>query len=282
MKKIFLFLLFSSFLFAQQNSSKSLTELKVEVQSTQRREHSAESMAQSGRRKSEIGNQILDFGLQNSESNIENPASSIQYQVTSIQPPASRKNPGLAIIYSLLLPGMGELYAGGYDSGKYFTIADGLLWGVFIGFDTYGNWKKDNYKSFAQSNAGVNIIGKDADYFANIGTYISIDEYNRIQDLNREYKKTYNVEKYYWDWKTEAQRKEYKQMWTSSESAYNNVRFAVGALILNRLISIINAVRLVSAHNKNLNNSNEVSFYFSCNQNPTLPERISLHIGTSF
>ena len=41
-----------------------------------------------------------------------------------------RKNPGMAVILSLLLPGMGELYAGSYDEGKIFTIADGVLWEI--------------------------------------------------------------------------------------------------------------------------------------------------------
>ena len=257
MKKIFLFLLFSSFLFAQENSNKSLVELKLEA-------HSVQGIAQS------------ELNL------IQHSVSGIRYQATSLQPSASRKNPGLAIIYSLLLPGMGELYAGGYESGKYFTIADGVLWGVFIGFDTYGNWKMDNYKSFARSNGGVNTDGKDADFFANIGTYISVDEYNRVQDLNRDYNLTYNSEKYYWRWTSEAQRKEYKQMWTSSESAFNNVRFAVGALILNRLISAINAVRLVSAYNKNLTVETSWNMSVGVNNQPTLPTSITFNFVKSF
>ncbi len=40
----------------------------------------------------------------------------------------SKKSVGLAAIYSLLLPGMGELYAEGFSSGKYFLIAEGVLW----------------------------------------------------------------------------------------------------------------------------------------------------------
>ncbi|MEJ2103128.1 MAG: hypothetical protein P8X47_00970 [Ignavibacteriaceae bacterium] len=52
-----------------------------------------------------------------------------------------KKSVGLGIIYSLLLPGMGELYAGDYNTGKYFTIADGVLWGTFIGMNVYSNWQ---------------------------------------------------------------------------------------------------------------------------------------------
>jgi len=39
-------------------------------------------------------------------------------------------------------------------------------------------------------------------------------------------------------------------MWVSSEQAHNDLRFVVGAMILNRIASMINAVRLVSAYNK--------------------------------
>ena len=253
MKKVFLLLLISSTIFAQEKSTAGLLELQYRFNA-----------------------------MQNQESIIQNPASCIEYQASNIPQVTSKKNPGLAILLSLVLPGMGELYAGGYDSGKYFTIADGVLWGVFIGFNSYGNWKLDNYKSFAQSNAGVNLDGKDETFFANVGIYMSVDEYNRVQELNRDFGNTYDNTIYNWNWSSNDQRKEYRNMWSSSESAFNNVRFAVGALVLNRLISAINAVRLVSAYNKNLNTQTDVSYYFSYKQYPTLPSSIVFNISKSF
>jgi hypothetical protein len=202
----------------------------------------------------------------NSTSRIKHQASSIQLQESRIkfqENELPKKSSGLAILYSLLLPGMGELYAESYNSGKYFTIADGILWGVFSGFDIYANWKENNYKSFAESKAEVKLMGKDAEYFANIGIYQSIDDYNTAMELNRNFSKTYNTSTHYWKWIDNDQRKEYRDMWSSSEQAYTNVRFVVGALVLNRLISAINAVRLVSAYNKNL--SQELSWNFSIN-----------------
>ncbi|MBP9084152.1 MAG: hypothetical protein KBH11_13810, partial [Bacteroidia bacterium] len=47
----------------------------------------------------------------------------------------------------------------------------------------------------------------------------------------------------------------------SSEQTFNDVRFVVGALLLNRVISAINAVRLVSKYNNNL--SQEVGWNVS-------------------
>ncbi len=193
-----------------------------------------------------------------------------------------KKSTALAIMYSLLLPGMGELYAGDYTIGKYLTAADGVFWGVLIGFETYGQRQEDNYKAFAQSNGGVTLDGKDEDFFARVGSYMSVDEYNTVQELNREYSKSYNVDTHYWGWESNDKRKEYRNLWTSSEQAYNNVRFAVGALILNRIVSVINAVRVVNKHNKNLSQELGWNLNFGVENNPTLPSTLKVNFSTQF
>jgi hypothetical protein len=163
-----------------------------------------------------------------------------------------KKNTGLAILYSLLLPGMGELYAEGYDSGIYFTIADGVLWTTVIGMNVYGNWQEDRYKSYAKVHAGIDPNGKDKDFFATISAYSSIDDYNNEKAFERDFKSMLDKQKYYWNWNSNEDRRTYRNMWSSSEQTFNNIRFAVGGLILNRLISVINAVRLTSRYNKKI------------------------------
>ncbi|HET54242.1 MAG TPA: hypothetical protein ENN33_03385 [Ignavibacteria bacterium] len=198
-----------------------------------------------------------------------------------LKPNPDKKKPGLAIIYSLILPGMGELYANAYDSGLYFTIADGVFWGAVAGFNIYGAWKEDNYRSFAESRGSVFLDGKDEKYFADIGNYVDIYQYNRTQELNRNFNAIYDETTHYWQWESNNQRSEYRQMWTSSENAYNNVRFAVGALILNRLASAVNAVRLVSAYNQRIeDNSWNVSVGMTTN--PNLPPSLNLNFVTKF
>jgi hypothetical protein len=172
-----------------------------------------------------------------------------------------KKNPGLAIVYSLLLPGMGELYADAYDSGVYFTIADGVLWGTYIGMNVYGNWQQDRYISYAQTNAGVSADNKDDDYYATIGEYLSVDQYNDQKAFERNFDEMYNTEQYFWKWNTSEERKNYRSMWVSSEQTFNDVRFVVWGLLLNRVVSAINAVRLVSRYNNNL--SQEVGWNVS-------------------
>ena len=172
-----------------------------------------------------------------------------------------KKSTGLAIVYSLLLPGMGELYADAYDSGVYFTIADGVLWGTYVGMNVYANWQKDRYIAYSQTNAGVTPENKDEDYYATIGEYLDIDQYNDQQAFEYNFDEMYNTETHFWKWNTSEERKEYRNMWVSSEQTFNDVRFVVGALLLNRVISAINAVRLVSKYNNNL--SQEVGWNVS-------------------
>ena len=189
-----------------------------------------------------------------------------------------RKSPGLAILYSMLLPGMGEYYADNYSTGKYFTIADGVFWGVFAGISIYGNNKENDYRSFAKSFGGVDVNGKDSEYFANIGVYENITDYNRDRELNRKFNEVYDEETHFWGWE-DNKRKEYRNLWTSSENAKNNVRFAVGALILNRIVSSIFAVRSVSAYNKRESNDVSWDMNFNIQQNPSLPTSLVMNIN---
>jgi hypothetical protein len=192
-----------------------------------------------------------------------------------------KKKVGLAIFYSLLLPGMGELYADGYSSGVYFTIADGVLWSSLLGMNIYGNWQENRYKSFAEVYAGVNPSGKDKDFYANIGAYLSIDDYNTEKALERDFKAMLDKDKYFWQWNSVEQRRTYRAMWLSSEETFNNIRFVVGGLILNRILSIINAVRLTSKYNKKFQ-QDEVSLDFYLSRDAVEGNKFNLSFRKNF
>jgi len=193
-----------------------------------------------------------------------------------------RKKPILGILYSLLLPGMGELYAESYSSGKYFTIAEGALWGIFVGMNTYAGWQQDRYKSFAVSNAGITTSGKDDEFYSVISRYESIEAYNNEKALNRDFEEMYNEKNYFWKWNSEEERQKYRSLWLSSEQTINDIRFVVGAMLLNRLASAINAVRLIAAYNKRI--EEEVSWNFSVGLTKpiNLPHQITFNFQKSF
>lgn len=232
------------------------------------------SFAQSG------GNYNL-LELQNSIKQTE-PFNSSQTADMSFYSTYGRKNTGVAVLLSLLLPGMGELYAGDYSSGKYFTIAEASLWGVYIGMNSYGNWLKSNYKSYAASVGGVDNGNKSADFYANIGAYLNSDQYNNDMALQGNFSSMYNSASQSWNWPSNIDRKNYRNLWSSSEQAHNNLRFVVGALILNRIISAINAVRIVAAYNKNLSAETSWNVSFGVQNSETLPSQFKFNFQTNF
>jgi hypothetical protein len=161
-----------------------------------------------------------------------------------------KKSAGLAAVYSLVLPGMGELYAGGFDSGRYFLIADGLLWLTFAAFEVSGNYLQDDARAFAVSRAGIDPAGKDDQYYVDIGNFLDINEYNEKQLRDREPENLYDpAAGYGWAWDSDASRATYRDQRIESETMYNNKKFVVAGLIANRVASAINAVRSVIAHN---------------------------------
>lgn len=193
-----------------------------------------------------------------------------------------KKKNGFAILFSAVLPGMGELYADGYSSGQYFTIADAALWGGLIGATVYANNQEANYKSFAETFGNVELSGKDEKYFADISSYLDVYEYNHLQELDRNLEEVYNEQTHYWKWDSQNDRREYRNMWKSSELANNSTRFIVGALILNRIASVVNAIRLVNKYNKNL--KAELGWDVSFNYSNSLyePEKLSMNFRTAF
>lgn len=246
-KTLLIFVLFaiSGLSFAQSNTFRSFYELKNSIKE--------------------------NYSVENYES------SNIVYTFEK----SDKKSAGLAILYSLLLPGMGELYADSYSSGMYFTIAEGVLWGTYIGMNTYANWQQDRYESYAVTRAGVDPSGKDKDFYSRVGLYLNIDQYNNEKVLERNFEQMYNSEQYFWKWNSSEERKTYRDMWISSEQTFNDMRFVVGAMLLNRLASAINAVRLVSSYNNKLE---EQSWNVSVGlvNYPNQPSTLNLNFSTTF
>jgi hypothetical protein len=118
-------------------------------------------------------------------------------------------------------------------------------------------------------------------YFANVGIYENIEDYNRDRELNRRFDEVYDESTHYWGWE-DNRRKDYRSLWVSSENAKNNVRFAVGALILNRIVSSIFAVRSVSAYNKRENTEVSWNVNFGLQQNQTLPSAFVMNFQQRF
>ena len=123
-------------------------------------------------------------------------------------PASEKKSVGLAALYSLLIPGMGELYTGAFvTSGKYFLAAEGVLWLTWGAFDIYGNSVRNDSRAFAQVHAALNPTGKDDQFFVDVGNFINTAAYNDKKLRDREADKLYDpAAGYAWQWDTDASR----------------------------------------------------------------------------
>ena len=101
--------------------------------------------------------------------------------------------------------------------------------------------------------------------------------YNDEKAFEGNFADMYSTQIFYWKWNSTEQRRTYRSMWTSSEQTFNDIRFVVGALILNRVVSAINAVRLVSKYNNSLNEEVSWNLSFGLKSNINLPTSLTLN-----
>lgn len=189
---------------------------------------------------------------------------------------ASKKSPGISLILSILLPGMGHLYAGRMDVGAYFLGAEAAMWLGIGGFTLYGDYLRDDSRSFSVIHAGLNQEGKDDDYFSNVGNYLSIYDYNNEKLQFGEFDKIYDINTHYWNWDAQNNQAIFNAQRKKSERTYNNrIIFATG-LIINRIVSGISSIILTNEQNKLTSGVKLNSSFISTPEQPFDGIKISL------
>ncbi|HDI51538.1 hypothetical protein DRQ12_00970 [candidate division KSB1 bacterium] len=167
-----------------------------------------------------------------------------------------RLNPGKVFLQSLLLPGWGELHTGAKKRATGFLISEGLLWCTFAALQIYGYWRENDYKDFAAKHAGVQVAGKDKEYFTHLSFFDDIYEYNEEKRRLRSYDEVYPVdEEHFWRWDSQASRRHFSSIRLSSQRAYRNATLTVGVILFNHLLSAIDAIWTARGHNKKLQSS---------------------------
>lgn len=158
----------------------------------------------------------------------------------------NKKSGGIAMLLSLVLPGAGHLYLDRMDVGKFFVMGEAASWLGFAGLNIYGGALRDDARTFASENAGLNKSGKDDDYFSNVGNFNSIYEYNNDKLLKGQYSQLYDVNTYYWNWNNDANKDSYEEQRRKSERVYNTRVVFGTTLIVNRIVSSISALILAN------------------------------------
>lgn len=168
-----------------------------------------------------------------------------QAEQNSVLAPAPHKVSMLkAGIYSALIPGLGEYYVGHRAKARIFFAVEAATWVSFFTFHIYGNWKEDDFIQFAAENANANLENKSDEFTDWVGFYDDIDQFNslgRVQDPERPYLVD-NAENH-WRWQSAEAQSTYRHLKNRSREAYRHRDFMVGLAVVNRIVSIIDAVR---------------------------------------
>ncbi len=151
----------------------------------------------------------------------------------------------LTLLKSLALPGWGE-HSLGYQTRAYgFNGAELLGWITYAVLQIYAQGLEKDMVTYAVKHAGIDPSGKDDAYLTDIGNYQDIYAYNdqklRYRQTNLVYPDT---EAHYWSWDSEKSRKHFDDKRYYTALMYRNASFALTALVVNRIISMIDVIAL--------------------------------------
>ncbi len=156
------------------------------------------------------------------------------------------KNPKAAALLSLLIPGLGEIYAGGHRSSRFFLFTEATFWTTLATFKHLESSREDNFRAFAAEYAGLDTADKSDSFIDDVAIYNSIYARNTRErfvagDLAEFIDETpENI----WEWDSDTSRRQFRQLRSKATSARQKSMLFVGALLFNRFASSINAAHI--------------------------------------
>lgn len=185
--------------------------------------------------------------------------------IGSIASRPKRKSMPKAMMFSLMVPGLGDFYAGNRGTGKLLLGTEIAIWLGYLGFQYYGNIQTDAFMLFAHENAGANQGRKDEVYFDAVEVYRSSSEYNSyvyedarlLYPDDPERQNEYVQDNGYfgldaWEWQEQTKFREYRKMRIATRETYQRAVFMAGFAILNRLVAAVTSSRNVRNHNRRI------------------------------
>lgn len=155
---------------------------------------------------------------------------------------------------SAILPGSGEIALGKVNRGAIRTTLDILTLTAYYQTGKERDNLKDSYVAFAQNYAGVTQSGNER-YYQYLQDYQSSADFNQYQEMMaRNYFLVYNYDpdaytQYMeantfgsdeaWKWESNADWNKYKSIRTRHQHAKINNNLALGVLIFNRAVSVL-------------------------------------------
>ncbi len=176
------------------------------------------------------------------------------------------KNVGKAMLLSVLFPGTGEYYLGHKTMGKFLMGVDVSLWGTHWGSRHLENTKERDYKNLARQHAEVGDGKYDDYYWIQVGNHMDIYANNKQELIERNIDKIYtDIDTYSWNWDSKNNLIRYNQMRIDANNLRKLSDKMVMGLFINRLISVVNVIRINKMNKKDTLKKYSVNWKFDYN-----------------
>jgi hypothetical protein len=169
---------------------------------------------------------------------------------------------GRAVLYSLVLPGWGDYYAGRTYRARYFFIAEAAIWTSFAVFRLQGSQDEEAYQDYAVQFAGVERTDHSDDYYAELRQWDSSADYEAYLKtegrpvlfpdvgstaLQRYFEDNRLADYEAWEWQSFEHRLEFSRLRSASKNAYRRSMFAIAAAGVNRVVAAVFAYQAVKS-----------------------------------
>ena len=154
------------------------------------------------------------------------------------------------VVKSLVLPGWGEYSLDNQIRGRIFVLSETVLLLAILGSYSVAQRQETEYKAYAAEHAGIDPIGKDRQFWVDIGNYSSLftfnEEHLRWRDFNALYE---DNDTWAWAWDSGNNRERFENMRIASDSWRLRGSFLIGGVVLNHIVSAIDALYLSKISN---------------------------------
>jgi len=195
------------------------------------------------------------------------PLAASEYQspepVSGLEPLSAKR----AVLYSLLLPGLGDYYAGHKTRATTFFMIDAGIWISYGVMKSQSSQREDAYQEMAVRFAGVSATGLSDDYYSTIG------QFNTHSQYEAEFKKEHRIdiwpnvgyesmEQFYvenrvtdfeeWAWQSADHRRDFRELRSSSRLSDRRAGYMFALAAANRIIAALFSFHAVKTYNDSL------------------------------
>ncbi len=192
-----------------------------------------------------------------------------------------KKNIGRALMFSIVLPGAGQLYAGPWWRALPWVAIEAVGWGVFATYNKKGNDKTDEFEGFADVHFSRSRYQAAEDSIKDLNGGVLPDNFTHELPPNNTQQYYEMIGKYLlqfgygWDDAvnddpdgptlffdgTTANFYNYADMRGEANDLLNTANIGMEVVMVNHIISALEAVFLVRQHNKRIESASDLGHH---------------------